>query len=447
MRRRSVSVVLAVVATAGTLLPGASASGRSASSSPRRAACAKRPIAAAKKRRPAGKQRVRRPACATNSRRPHRRQLARKVHGRKSKHRPKAKPKAKAAAASTVSARSAVSGGLIVGLDAGTAGWGGASTSGRLDQVISQTETKWLREEFLWSTIEPQPGVFDFSYYDHYMLLAAERGEHILPTLYDTPSWAGATPETIPADPTAYAQYVAAVVARYGPNGSFWTQYPTLKSSAIQTFELWNEPYYDSGDNNDYDPGRYARLVKAAGIAGHAADPNAKFLLAAEMQSGRDAQGNWQWWVDALYQAVPDLNNYFDAVAIHNYGTDTTNLNPIIPGQPYPNYDKIRRIEDIHQLFLNHGATNKPFWITEIGWSTCTDSPTCVTNTQQATNLTTLFNYLHTTWKSYVQAAFVYRYDDLSNPTTTGGGYGLTHLDGTPKPALTIFKQQAATTT
>src|SRR5262249_29438490 len=63
-----------------------------------------------------------------------------------------------------------VSGGQIVGLNADVAGYGGASTAARLSQVISTTGAKWLREEFSWATIEPQPGRFDFSYYDHFML-------------------------------------------------------------------------------------------------------------------------------------------------------------------------------------------------------------------------------------------------------------------------------------
>jgi hypothetical protein len=330
---------------------------------------------------------------------------------------------------------------LVVGLDAGTAGWGGASTAGRLDQVTTQTGAKWLREEFLWSTIEPQPGTFDFSYYDHYMLLAAGRGLHVLPVLDGTPSWAGANWNTIPADPTAYAQFVAAVVGRYGSGGSFWLQNPSLKSSAIGTWELWNEPYYAS----NYDPAAYAELVKAAGSAGHAADPSAKFLLGAEMQSARNANGDWVWWVDALYQAVPDLNNYFDGVAIHPYGSDTTTLNPIIPGQPYANYGHVRRAEDIHQQFINHGA-NKPFWITEAGASSCTQtSIDCVTEAGQAAYLTTLFGYVHNSWSTWVQAAFIYRYQDGANPSTVQDGYGLTHLDGTAKPALSVFKTQAAT--
>ena len=344
----------------------------------------------------------------------------------------------------TTTTTPAVSSGLIIGLNANVSGWGGASTQPYLAQVVSQTHTKWLRETFRWDLIEPSPGQFDFSYYDHFMLLAAQSDEHILPVLYYTPSWAGATYDTIPSNPSAYAQYVAAVVGRYGTNGSFWQEHPTLSGSAIQTWELWNEPYYSTGDNNDYDPGNYARLVKAADIAGRAANPNAKFLLASEMQSAQDANGNWQWWTDALYQAVPDLNNYFDGVAVHPYGTNTTTLNPEIAGHPYNNYDSLQRITDIHQQFINHGAANKPFWITEIGWSTCTNNPACVTPTQQATNLNTLFADLHGNWSTWVQAAFLYHYTDGENPTgNIEDGYGLTTNTTTPKPALTIFQTQA----
>jgi hypothetical protein len=158
--------------------------------------------------------------------------------------------------------------------------------------------------------------------------------------------------------------------------------------------------------------------------------------------------GSWVWWVDALYRAIPDLNNYFDGISAHDYGSDTTNLSAIVAGQPYPNFGRVRRIEDLRQQFVDHGAANKPFWITETGWSTCTQaSIDCVTPAQQAANLTTLFGYLHGAWKSWVQAAFIYTYQDGSDPTSVQGGYGLTHLDGTPKPALQIFKHQATAST
>jgi hypothetical protein len=168
--------------------------------------------------------------------------------------------------------------------------------------------------------------------------------------------------------------------------------------------------------------------------------------MASEMQSARDANGNWQWWTDAMYQAVPDLNNYFDGVAMHDYGHDTTTLRPIVPGQPYPNYGRTRRIENLRHQFVAHGAADKPFWITEIGWSTCSARTVdCVSPGQQADNLARYLSDVHGRWSGWVQAVFVYQYSDgASNPTSVQDGYGLTQLDGTPKPALDVFRSAAA---
>ena len=225
---------------------------------------------------------------------------------------------------------------------------------------------------------------------------------------------------------------------RYGPHGSFWSTHPTLTKMPITTFELWNEPYYNNGNNGDYNPGRYARLVKAAGAAGHAADPSAKFLLAADNQCAL-VSGTWVWWIDALYQAVPDLNNYFDGIAVHPYGSDLTNVQYPTPGQAYNGYSQVRRLETIRQQFVNHGASDKPLWLTEIGWPTCTNggSDRCTTASGQATDIQTVFNYARSTWKPYVQAIFLYGYqDNNANTADPENDYGLVNHDGTPKPAL-----------
>ncbi len=334
---------------------------------------------------------------------------------------------------------SAVSGSLIVGVNASLVGW--SDLSARVDQVASATGATWVRQAFLWSTIEPSPGVFSWGYYDSLVLLAAEHGIHLLPLLLDTPSWEGSNYEVIPSDPSAYAGYTAAVVERYGPHGSLWTQYPRYASYAIHTFELWSEPYYDNGNDGDYNPAAYANLVKAAGTAGHAADPSAKFLLAAENQC-QLVGSNFVWWIDALYRAVPDLNNYFDGVAVHPYGNDLTDLTFPAPEEPYTGYEQIRRVEDIRQEFVNQGAADKPLWITEIGWPTCTSgSDRCTTLAGQASDLQTVFNYAHTTWSSYVQAVFVYNFDDAGTDSSDPeNDYGLAYNNGSPKPALAVLK-------
>jgi Beta-galactosidase len=337
----------------------------------------------------------------------------------------------------------AVSGGLVVGLADGAAGYGGASTA-RMTRMMGGTDARWFRETFMWSKIEPRQGHFNFSYYDRYMLAAGQHGLHIVAQLVDTPKWAGRTAFSIPANPRLFAEFVAGVIARYGVGGSFWKVHPNLAGSAIATFELWNEPYFTNGNAGQYNPGRYARMVKAASIAGHAVSPSASFLIEADMES--HLNGVWTWWVDALYKAVPAFNNYFQGVAVHDFGKDVTHLSPIVYGQPYPNFGRVRRIEDLRRQFLRHNAGEKPFWIMEAGWPTCTQRHSdCVTPAQQKANLRTLIGYVHGPWKTWVQSLFIYRYQDGPDPNTVQGGYGLIYNTGKPKPALGVFERLAAT--
>jgi hypothetical protein len=312
----------------------------------------------------------------------------------------------------------------------------------RMSQIETKSGAKWLREMFDWSMIEPRNGTYDFSLYDGLMTVASQNGVHVVAELFTTPSWAGATPTTIPDDPTAFASFVGTVVARYGPHGSFWASHPTLTKDPIEIFELWNEPYYSNGNDGDYNPGRYARLVKAAASAGRAADSGARFLLAAENQCAF-VGGAWVWWVDALYAAVPNLNSYFDGVAVHPYGTDLQSLSYPTPGQAYTGYDQIRRVESIHQEFANHGAADKSLWLTEIGWPTCTNggSVRCTTPAGQASNLQTVFTDARTIWKSFVRGVFVYGYqDNNANTADPENDYGLVDYSGNPKPALAVFR-------
>jgi Beta-galactosidase len=345
---------------------------------------------------------------------------------------------------SVVPGPNAVTGGLIVGLANGAAGFGGQSTAPEMTQMMDGTGAKWFRDSFQWSKIEPRRGKFNFSYYDHYMLVAGQHGLHIVAQLLNAPRWAGRTSSSIPANPQLFAEFVAAVVGRYGVGGSFWKAHPNLAGSAITAFELWNEPYYDTGNAGHYNPGLYARMFKAAAIAGHAVSPSTSFLLEAQMQP--HLNGVWTWWVDALYKALPDLNKYFQGVAAHDFGKDVKNLAPIVFGQPYANFGRLRRIEDLRRQFLRHGAGDKPFWILETGWPTCTlpDSD-CVTAAQQRANLGTLIEYVRGPWKGWVQSVFVYRYKDGPDPNTVQGGYGLIYKTGKPKLALPVFERFAAT--
>ena len=305
--------------------------------------------------------------------------------------------------------------------------------------MTSVSHAKWMRDPFWWNAIEPRPGRFRFAYYDHYMIQIARHGLHVVAQLMGTPRWAGASTFAIPANPTAYATYVAAVLHRYGVGGTFWRTHPSLRGSAITTVELWNEPYFDNGNAGRYDPARYAHLVRAASIAAHHVDRSARILMEAEMEPHHYSV--WRWWVDSLYRAIPTLNRYFDGVSVHDFGSDVKHLAPIVYGQPYGNFGRLRRIEDLRRQFVHHRAAGKAFWIMETGWSTCTvQSIDCVSAAQQRSNLITLEGYLRNQWHNWVQAAFVYRFSDGPQSSQVQDGYGVIHSNGSVKPALSVFR-------
>lgn len=98
-------------------------------------------------------------------------------------------------------------------------------------------------------------------------------------------------------------------------------------------------------------------------------------------------------------------------------------------------------VSNIHDDFAGHGAANKPFWITEIGWSTCSDSTYCVSEATRAAYTSKLFTLLGSTY-TYVDAVFLYRSSDLgpAGSSDPEQDFGLTHEDGSAKPVWNVLK-------
>jgi hypothetical protein len=334
-------------------------------------------------------------------------------------------PSAPAAATTPVPAAD----GMLYGIHASahwTAAWGDPGPY--LDKVLA-TGTTALREDFKMDLIERTEGSWDWKRYDALYAATAVRGMTILPVLDDAPGWAdGATYPKV----AEYAAFTAASVKRYGPNGTFWAAHPELPATGASTYwELFNEPYEAFFAKGNPDPAAYARLAVAAADAGRAADPDARFLLEATPKSygGRT-------WVDGMYAAVPDLNAHFDGVAVHAYGVNTADGN----GQFR------RTMEETRASFVAHGASDKPFWVTETGTSTCEGTDiSCVSETRQAAHLTEVLTAMKTTYASYVRSVFVYHFRDpdkaVLSPTNSEDHFGISYKDGRPKPAMVALQK------
>ncbi|MCW3063424.1 MAG: beta-xylosidase [Solirubrobacterales bacterium] len=327
--------------------------------------------------------------------------------------------------------------GLHVGVTVDSQGWGGG-TGERQDQALA-AGAKWSREHFAWDVVEPQRGVWDWSRYDRLMGEAAKRGLSILANPMSTPSWAGAAWNQIPADPTAYADFIAHIVARYGPGGTFWQTNPGLPPRPLLYVEFWNEPYCTCFSYGGVNPARYAALVKASTLAGRAANPGVQYLIEADTSAGEWPGG----FLAGMYNAMPDLNRYFDAVAIHPYSDDRS---PALTTDSYG----FQHLTSTRDLLVAHGAGDKPLWITELGWPTCPTGAAneCVTEAQQASYLRTAFDLVKTTYSSFIRAIFIYHYNDFApaNPSSREQWFGLTRVDGSHKPAYDVFSAEAAGT-
>jgi polysaccharide biosynthesis protein PslG len=325
----------------------------------------------------------------------------------------------------------------IIGIVANTVGY--RNHAGVLQDRVRRTGVRWLREELDWDAVEFAPGRYDWSRYDVLYRAAAHRRLHILPLIMTTPRWAGPSPTALPADPATYASFVAAVVKRYGPGGAFWTTHPRLRPVPSTWFELWNEPWTPQFSGGHPDPAAYALLVAAAGPAAHHANPAARVLIASDITPVATPTGVVSW-TDAMYEAVPTLSDDFDAVAIHPYG------GPDLHAKSNTYAGRFREdMEDVRADFVAHGAAAKPFWLTEIGWSTCPAGAAafCVSERQQAALVTQLFRLLATTYRSYVAAAFLYHYNDFPHsPADDREGYfGITRVNGSHKPSYRAFER------
>lgn len=322
---------------------------------------------------------------------------------------------------------------LILGLDVGLQFETSAESRCALANLAQGTGASLLREDFDWDAIEPSPGAFDWSGPDAIVRTAAQRGMTVLPIVGGgRPSWAGVD------DGNALGRFVGAAARRYAPDGPFFSRSDTPDGPGIVWWELLNEPFEVS--NPDYLPSdRYARLVAQAAPVIRADAPGVRLLLAGEAQYETPDEFRQDWTAELL-DAVPDLGSAFDGVAVHPYG-----------GEPAP-YDAAKgraqpgRLERVRQTLVERGLADKPLWVTEIGWSTCTGDEVCVTRAEQGAFLDEFLELARTRWKGYVRVVVPYQLRENAmgrRPADKLRFFGLLDGEFRAKPALGVFETAA----
>jgi hypothetical protein len=219
--------------------------------------------------------------------------------------------------------------------------------------VMARAGVESVRTVFSWARAQPDPGVIDFAYTDRIVDLAARHNIELLPVVRTTPAWAALDPfahGSPPQHASDYTAYLTALIARYGPAGSYWIEHPELPRLPIRTWQIWNEPHLNLWWNTD---GRspnawvreYAALLKASKAAVDAADPGATVVLAA--------LADFAWRHLARLNRF-NVGRYYDVAAI--------NLFTARPGNVMKGVRLFRRV------MRRGGAPRKPVWLTESTW-------------------------------------------------------------------------------
>lgn len=329
----------------------------------------------------------------------------------------------------------------------------GADLAAQLDGAVA-SGAESLRVAVRWSDFQPYRTLSEvpggvrsqfqtvgsvpsrFAELDRIVGAAASRRLTVLPVVESTPNWDAARPGD-PASPpkstAPYAAFLSALVARYGPQGTFWTAHPTLPRVPIRMWQIWNEPNFVRYWSVQPFAPAYVKLLAAAGVALKAADPGAKVVLAGF------ADFSWQYLAE-VYR-VHGARQLFDVAAIHPYTAK--------PGGVIEILQRARAVMD------GAGDAGKPILATEITWpSSLGKAPAqfgvTTTENQQASRLAQLVPMLLSHRKQLGLLGF-YWYTWMGDESPRAAPYGfdyaglVRYVNGriTPKPALAVFRRWA----
>jgi hypothetical protein len=321
---------------------------------------------------------------------------------------------------------------------------------------MAESGVESVRFSLPWIEVEPSPGVYNFSETDRLVAAAARHRLDLLPVVLYTPRWASSNPSHpehylyAPTDPQLYANFMRALIGRYGPRGSFWASSGTPRVP-IRNWQIWNEPAADFfWATRPWQPS-YVRLLRSAYRAVHAADRRAKVILGS--LAGVTSGTPWAQ-LRQLYRA--GVKGAFDAVSVHFFS--------VAPSLKLTVSQTLQIAKLIRREMRRGRDRLKKVWYTELTWTAAKGKITKrhllgfeTTPRGQAARLRTAFSRLARE-RRRLGVGRVYWYNWASEyvPTFQPGGpgaltfqyAGLNQVDGAdnyrPLPLLRTYARTAA---
>jgi hypothetical protein len=262
-------------------------------------------------------------------------------------------------------------------------------------------------------------------------------------TLHSTPCWASTDPAAdcgagpfggesyryAPKDPGDYAEISAYIADRY--------------EGRIAAIELWNEPdleeFFTVGGTSSEEVARQRRASAYAGLVRAAYGPIKEGAPGVPVLAGA-IEGSDVGFLKLLYDR--GITGHYDAISFHPYnGPDSPTSDR--PGQERQFVFRTG-VPAMREVMAANGDPDGRVWLTELGWSTCTDGNfNCVSEGEQADYLANAMRMIRDSFE-FVDGVSVYEIRDSDDGGCWQCDYGAIRRDFTPKPSFDVLRQQQA---
>ena len=268
-------------------------------------------------------------------------------------------------------------------------------TSGDFSRM-SQGKVGSVRVILNWADIDPtaDPGDNNFGSFDSLMTEAANNGVDLLPFIYGTPEWVAkgldnrscSAAKCVTFAPKsdaaieAWKTFVGEVVDRYGPNGTFWTDNPSLPKNPLEVYQILNEMNSETFFAPKPNAKQYAKLLAAAADAIRSRDSSAEIVLGGLPElAGSHKAIIGSKYLAQLYK-VSGVKDNFDAIAPHPYGATLGKVSS--------------QVEKYRKVMKQAGDSGADMYITEVGAGSANGGSSLNRGTDgQAKLLTEIYKY------------------------------------------------------
>ena len=257
---------------------------------------------------------------------------------------------------------------------------------------------------------------------------AARNGIRILATVYSSPAWAEPTPEYPPlgARLPQFQAFVRAAAQRYGSDGTFWKQNPSLPKTPIVDWQVWNEPNSPLFWKPTPNVADYVQLLRGFDSAIRRVDPAARILTGGLFPTPKGGI-TMRDFITGLYRG--GAKGLFDAAALHPYAATPE--------------DALASTVALRSTMDRLGDSAGRIWITEVGWASAGEpSGLTVGPERQADYLKRTFELAASEREKLgLDGVIWYSLNDTPGPLWPGH-CGLFELDGSAKPSWDAFVEQ-----